>query len=156
MTDTHEAAQQKAETIVRDWFETQQGSLHLAHSLKLTAAIAAALAEKEREWASHYFKTAHEVEQILGKALGYPEADESIMEKPDGSVVVGDHVPESLADEAALRIKTAEAKLAKVRREAENLLTVLEHGGGNVKTRTRDLEIRMGKLRAALREGGES
>lgn len=47
----------------------------------------------------------HEIGQILGKALGYPEADETVMEKPDGSVVTGDNTPVTLAMEAAGRIK---------------------------------------------------
>ncbi len=54
-----------------------------------------------------YFSEAHEIDQILGKALGYPAADESIMPEPDGSVVTGEHTPVTLAMEAAKKLKEA-------------------------------------------------
>jgi hypothetical protein len=71
------------------------------------------LAEAQ-EKAKHYYnacvKMEHEVTQVLGKALGYPEYGPEVFEngQPDGSVCVGEHVAESIADEAARRIKTLE------------------------------------------------
>jgi hypothetical protein len=48
----------------------------------------------------------NEIEQILGKALGYPAYGPEMFEdgNPDGTVCVGDHVPVTLAMEAAQRI----------------------------------------------------
>lgn len=74
------------------------------------------IAELEAEVA-HYrdagAKTFHEVEQVLGTALGYPAYGPEMFPDgvPDGSVCVGEHVPESLADEAAARIRRLEAEL---------------------------------------------
>lgn len=47
--------------------------------------------------------TAHDVEQTLGRALRYPPYGPDMFPDgvPNGDVCVGDHVPESLADEAA-------------------------------------------------------
>jgi hypothetical protein len=65
-------------------------------------------------------KEHNEVEQILGKALGYPYGDYKICSKcdttdcsncPDPFVVVGDHTPATLAMEAASRIADLEARL---------------------------------------------
>lgn len=52
-----------------------------------------------------------EIDQILGKALGCPEYDESFFPdgKPDGSVCTGDHTPVTLADAAARQLRRAEA-----------------------------------------------
>lgn len=47
-----------------------------------------------------YIKTAFEVEQTLGKALKYPKFEGS------ETVCTGDHVPETLAAEAARLIET--------------------------------------------------
>lgn len=63
----------------------------------------------ELEYAS--LKQSYEIEQILGKALGYPKYKDDPKNFPDAtddSVCVGDHVPESLALEAACRIEALE------------------------------------------------
>lgn len=52
-----------------------------------------------------YRKSKEEIEQDLGKALGYPAYDESVMEVPDGSVCIGENCAESLAAEAARTIR---------------------------------------------------
>lgn len=71
-------------------------------------------------------KELNEVEQILGKALGYPELYEADdpekgpitcgteypNAKPTGTVCVGDHVPATLAQEAANRIRSTEEEVA--------------------------------------------
>lgn len=55
----------------------------------------------------------HEVEQILGKALRYPELYPKASEIDDGSVCVGEHVPQTLAQEAANKIRSQVITLVK-------------------------------------------
>ncbi|WP_436357371.1 hypothetical protein [Brevundimonas sp. CEF1] len=61
-------------------------------------------------------KSNDEISQTLGKALGYPWFKDDQINFPgataENGVCVGDHVAESLADEAARRITEAERKLA--------------------------------------------
>jgi len=71
-------------------------------------------------------KELNEVEQILGKALSYPELYEALdiekgmiacgpdypNAKPTGTICVGDHVPATLAQEAANRIRSTEEEVA--------------------------------------------
>lgn len=71
------------------------------------------LAEAERV-RDALFQDAYEADQLLGKALGYPEYDETVMKEPDGSVCTGDHVLVTLAAEAAGRITSLAAQLAAV------------------------------------------
>jgi hypothetical protein len=63
-----------------------------------------------------------EVCQVLGKALGYPWFKDHF---PDASeadgVCVSDHVAESLADEAAARIKSLEARALAAEAEVSRL-----------------------------------
>ena len=63
-----------------------------------------------------YKATAHAVEQTLGKALHYPYFSDDKKNFPDATaadgVCVGEHVPESIAEAAANRIKELEAQLA--------------------------------------------
>src|ERR1700686_5062311 len=59
-------------------------------------------------WRKMYYDLSNEVEQVLGKALGYPKYSDDQKNFPgttekDG-VCVGEHVPESLLDEAAKQI----------------------------------------------------
>jgi hypothetical protein len=60
-------------------------------------------------------RTFHEVEQTLGKALGYPWFKDDRANFPDATeadgVCVGEHVPESIALEVANKIKELEAEL---------------------------------------------
>src|SRR5436190_10735496 len=60
------------------------------------------------------YKSTDELEQTLGKALGYPEYDETVMPggNPEGAVCVGPNVPESLASEAADLIGRLRAEVA--------------------------------------------
>ena len=64
-----------------------------------------------------------EIEQVLGKALGYPLYGPEMFPDgvPDGSVCVGDHVPESLADEAAARIGALTRERDEARAENKRL-----------------------------------
>jgi hypothetical protein len=58
--------------------------------------------EKERGRLLHaVVKQGYDIEQILGKALGYPSGYPDVSEVDDGSVCVMDHTPETLAMEAA-------------------------------------------------------
>lgn len=90
-----------------------------------------------------FLREQHEIDQILGKALGYPEADESVMEKPDGSVVTGDSTPVSLAMEAANRAEAAEKRADRL---AEALREVIRTLGSSAAIET---------ARAALEGAGE-
>ena len=60
-----------------------------------------------------------EICQVLGKALGYPWFKDDPANFPDATeehgVCVGDHVAESLADEAAKRIERLERALLETR-----------------------------------------
>jgi len=62
----------------------------------------------EPDWKTLYLKLADKVEQILGKALGYPWYKDDQKNFPGATekdgVCVGDHVPESILAEAAKRI----------------------------------------------------
>ena len=66
-----------------------------------------ALMDKEKKWLA----VMHEVEQTLGKALGYPELYPYASLEDDGTVCVGDHVPETLATEAARRLQELKRQL---------------------------------------------
>jgi len=70
----------------------------------------AALGERDRVVAA-YHKSAHAVEQVLGKALGCPVYDgDQVDPAGAGTVCVGDHTPVTLADAAARRIADLEAE----------------------------------------------
>jgi hypothetical protein len=71
-----------------------------------------------------YATTSHVVEQALGKALGYPVMGPEVCGpegNPGGDVCVGDHVPESLAAEAAAKIVELATEIVRLRREMEQL-----------------------------------
>lgn len=53
-------------------------------------------------------KDEHEIQQVLGKALGYPELYPKASEVDDGTVCVGEHVGVTVAQEAADKIKSLE------------------------------------------------
>jgi hypothetical protein len=59
--------------------------------------------------------TEHEIQQILGKALGYPWFKDDLKNWPDATeedgVCVGEHVAVTLAMEAAEKIKDLERRL---------------------------------------------
>jgi hypothetical protein len=83
-------------------------------------------AQRERERAETELKrmqaaarrSSFEIEQTLGRALGYPRYCDSPENFPDATdadgVCTGDHVPETLAAEAADRIRSLELELSKV------------------------------------------
>ncbi len=63
---------------------------------------------------------AYEVDQILGKALGYPEAFPVVSDVDDGSVVTGEHTIVSLAMSAAEKIASLRS-LLKAKEEAPGI-----------------------------------
>lgn len=75
-------------------------------------------------------RLSHEVEQILGKALGYPWYKDDKKNFPDATeadgVCVGDHVPESIAEEASNRIKSLKTRLQQEHALNKQLQNILE------------------------------
>jgi hypothetical protein len=84
--------------------------------------------ENKIEWLNKtYAATAHEVEQTLARALGYPRYD-PVNFPPRDDVdpdlrVTGDHVPETLAAEAAKRIDYLTDDAASWRKQSEDTHT---------------------------------
>jgi len=62
--------------------------------------------ETKEEVLEAWIRSDHEIDQILGKALGYPTYPDDW--NAGDSVCTGDHVPASLAMEAAQRIRDLE------------------------------------------------
>lgn len=60
----------------------------------------------------------YEIEQVLGKALGYPRAFPDVGEMDDDSVVVAPHTPITLAMEAAECISKLRKELEDAKRPA--------------------------------------
>lgn len=81
------------------------------HFTAANSQLRAKVARAERA----YYKTAHELEQLLGRALGYPWFKDDQVNFPGSTeadgVCVGEHVPESIAAEAAARIESMRAAL---------------------------------------------
>lgn len=71
-------------------------------------------------------KSSNEIEQILGKALGYPWYKDDQKNFPGATeadgVCVGDHVPESLAAEAADRIAALSEELEELGKSYDSLV----------------------------------
>jgi hypothetical protein len=82
----------------------------LQENVKAALDAGAVLEAENARLRTAYFKMNEEVSQTLGKALGYPWFKDDPKNFPDATeeqgVCVGDHVAESLADEAADRLKT--------------------------------------------------
>jgi hypothetical protein len=90
-------------------------NIRLTRELKRTKKLyesACEISEQRRKESAHYklavMLTSSEVEQILGKALGYPAYKDDQENFPGATeqdgVCVGEHVPQSLAEEAAKKI----------------------------------------------------
>jgi len=81
---------------------------------------------REKELLGYCSKLNDDVSQTLGKALGYPWFKDDPKNFPDATeadgVCVGDHVAESLAVEAANKIKELLAELADLKDCHANLL----------------------------------
>ena len=73
-------------------------------------------------------KSNDEISQTLGKALGYPWFKDDQINFPgataENGVCVGDHVAESLADEAARRLTEAERKLVEADKCARSIVAM--------------------------------
>lgn len=96
-----------------------------AHHLPVALAALDSLTADLTRWKNACLGTQHEVEQILGRALGYPKYPEDWYAGDDACV--GDHVPESLASEAASRLVAAETRLAAAQQERDRLLSIAQH-----------------------------
>jgi DNA repair exonuclease SbcCD ATPase subunit len=96
----------------------------IAEAAALEQSLAAKQEEIER-LKNAYSKSADEVEQSLGKALGYPWFKDDQKNFPGATkadgVCVGDHVPESIADEAAKRITDLQEENAALRAEVQEI-----------------------------------
>jgi len=81
-----------------------------------------------------YAKQVHDVEQTLGQALGYPWYKDDQKNFPGATeadgVCVGEHVPETLAAEAAAQIEMLRAIVARVA-QARRMKYIGITGGGN-------------------------
>lgn len=73
-----------------------------------------------------YDEIGYEIEQVLGKALGYPEAYPDVSDVDDGSVCVGEHIIETLAAEAAKKIIALKDENQKLKEEVERLRSMTE------------------------------
>ena len=91
------------------------------------------------------FETNDEVEQALGKALGYPWFKDDKKNFPDATeedgVCIGEHVTTTIADEAAECIDTLKAKEARDEREAIKALEEIERYEEFVEDTARELGI---------------
>lgn len=63
------------------------------------------LRDENKRLGDAYYKTAHEVEQTLGKALGYSPLYPEVSQVDDGQVCVGEHIPQTIAEAAAREIE---------------------------------------------------
>jgi hypothetical protein len=92
-----------------------------------------------------------EICQVLGKALGYPWFKDDPANFPDATeehgVCVGDHVAESLADEAAKRIERLERALAETKAALSDATAALASISGLAQAATKSAV-------AALQEPG--
>ncbi len=74
------------------------------------------------------FSEQYEIDQILGRALGYPEADETIGGKPGepgNPVITGEHTPVTLSMEAAHQVK----RVGRIKKNIEAALGKLKEMG---------------------------
>lgn len=123
-TDEQEAKQKSNTELAVFLARKAEGSSYYPDKVKLVEAayrLRAAppserlTAEAERDRCKDaYFKLSDHVQQTLGKALGYPWYKDDQKNFPGATdadgVCVGEHVAESIADEAANRIRKVEAE----------------------------------------------
>lgn len=87
--------------------------------LRKAADEIAALKRENERLRTAYFKMNNDICQTLGKALGYPWIKDDKKNFPDATeadgVCIGDHVAESLADEAGEKIARLKAQLARAK-----------------------------------------
>lgn len=99
------------------------------HEKRIEAEAALAEMAADYDWVRKgYARTCHEVEQILGKALGCPVMGPELFEdgKPNGDVCVGDHAPQSLASQAAGEIEALRAQRDGLAAERDRLRDALQ------------------------------
>lgn len=144
---------------IREW---QTVKLLVSDGQALLAALRASMAESAlrqgeterlRRQADGYARECHEVEQALGKALGYPwyKDDPDIFPGATGEdgVCTGVHTPAGIAAEAAGEIGRLRADLERANQSAENFRTSARLRQGRLDTamaetdRLRDLLRRL-------------
>lgn len=126
--DIREIAEQAAGNI-GDTYEIDEG---LAADI-IESAINTAVESERKRLAASMDKVSSDVCQTLGKVLGYPwfrddPANFPTATEADG-VCVGEHVPETIAAEAAkeiVRLRGAVAPLLALLREAESLCKMID------------------------------
>ena len=110
--------------------------LILQAEIKRLQAMADAFAEETQRLKNAYSEQAREIEQTLGKALGYlplgararPDGNQECCAMDadgavaSGQVCVGDHVPETLAAEAAKEIERLRIELATIAKWCSELM----------------------------------
>jgi hypothetical protein len=79
----------------------------------ITEKVHALIAEnnKLKRQVTGMYNEAHEVDQALGKALGYPELYPHVSTVDDGTVCTGEHTIGTLASEAARVIRELKSRL---------------------------------------------
>ncbi len=76
----------------------------------IESAVRVACASKRTEMIRIFAKEMNEIEQVLAKVLGYPEAYPHVSEMDDGAVVVAPELPIDVANKAADRIRELEVE----------------------------------------------
>lgn len=103
-------------------------SLWPAHTNLLLDEIELLTKDRDR-YCKAYWESAHEIDQTLGRALGYPvypDNDPNCPGEP-GEVETGEHVPETLAMEAANKIRSFEQTIASYREALESFQHICHH-----------------------------
>lgn len=97
--------------------------------------ITALRAEVEKLKAA-YSITQHDIQQTLGRALNYPWFKDDLTNFPNATeadgVCVGDHVAESLADEAAAKIIELCAKVERLEGALKEIGSITVCSGGDI------------------------
>lgn len=91
---------------------------------QLQARLAAVEAERDKLKAA-WARADNAIEQVLGRALGYPAYGKDFPDAAD-DVCVGDHVAASLADEIVERLVQAERERGEAKLQAEDYGKTLE------------------------------
>ena len=104
----------------RAWMATKSPTTSAADEISFLRAQVAKLEADLKHWKTACLKINADVVQTLGQALDYPWFKNDQKNFPGATeadgVCVGDNVPESLADEAASKIKKLEAEALKARK----------------------------------------
>ena len=116
--DAKEKECERLQQVCNDWGNNYQSWVDATKKAESERDTAIAETERLREGIA---RESRDVEQPLGKALGYPWYKDDQKNFPDASeadgVCVGEHTPASIAAEAASEIERLRGELAKARDE---------------------------------------